>query len=196
MVFTCLVCLWSIGLIAHFILGWMYDYGEYTPSDSVAHDGTGGLEMHNKFPVDYQKTCHDYLVNKFGNRLGFRIALLWLFLYHFFSRSSDYAPDFVFYVRSGYAGSSAVTWAHWTGDPSSDWSKVSGLAAQISAGLSIGISGIPFSGSDIGGFEWLVIEPPSMELWARWTQLGCFSGLMHEQGGIIKIILVLSYHYE
>lgn len=22
--------------------GWMYDYGEYTPSDSVSHDGTSG----------------------------------------------------------------------------------------------------------------------------------------------------------
>ena len=33
-----------------------------------------------------------------------------------------------------------------------------------------------------GGFEWYVDPPPDLELWSRWTQAGCFSGLMHEQG--------------
>jgi len=42
---------------------------------------------------------------------------------------------------------------------------------------------MPFSGSDIGGFEWYVDStPPDLELWSRWTEAGCFSGLMHEQG--------------
>lgn len=36
-----------------------------------------------------------------------------------------------------------------------------------------------------GGFEWYVDVPPTLELWARWTQAGCFSGLMHEQGRLI-----------
>ena len=34
----------------------------------------------------------------------------------------------------------------------------------------------------IGGFEWYVDRVPDLELWVRWTQAGCFSGLMHEQG--------------
>ena len=59
----------------------------------------------------------------------------------------------------------------------------SGLPAQITAGINIGLSGMPFSGSDIGGFEWYVDNsPPDLELWSRWTEAGCFSGLMHEQG--------------
>ena len=59
----------------------------------------------------------------------------------------------------------------------------SGLPAQINAGINIGLSGMPFSGSDIGGFEWYVdSSPPDLELWSRWTEAGCFSGLMHEQG--------------
>ena len=33
-----------------------------------------------------------------------------------------------------------------------------------------------------GGFEWYVDPIPDLELWVRWTQAGCFSGLMHEQG--------------
>ncbi len=32
--------------------GWMEDFGEYTPTDSVFHDGKRGLEMHNRYPVD------------------------------------------------------------------------------------------------------------------------------------------------
>lgn len=47
--------------------GWMYDYGEYTPPDSVSYEGHDGLYMHNLFPLQYQKTCHDYLVSRFGN---------------------------------------------------------------------------------------------------------------------------------
>jgi alpha-glucosidase (family GH31 glycosyl hydrolase) len=145
--------------------GWMYDYGEYTPPDSVSSDGTIGLEMHNKFPLLYQKTAFDFF-KKFDK-----------------NTSDPYAPDYVFYVRSSYTGSQRYTWAHWTGDPSSDWSFASGLPAQITASLNIGLSGMPFSGSDIGGFEWYVDRVPDLELWVRWTQAGCFSGLMHEQGG-------------
>ena len=79
--------------------------------------------------------------------------------------------------RSSYTASQSYTWAHWTGDPSSDWydihtqhtstlwvvmssteclialfcrSFASGLPAQITASLNIGLSGMPFSGSDIG----------------------------------------------
>ena len=34
-----------------------------------------------------------------------------------------------------------------------------------------------------GGFEWYTAgAAPGLELWVRWTQLGAFSGLMHEQG--------------
>lgn len=77
--------------------GWMYDYGEYTPYDSVASDGTigqlyynhvhhnylclSGLEMHNKVSHLYQKAAYDYLL-----RLDK-------------TPNDSYAPDYVFYVR-------------------------------------------------------------------------------------------------
>ncbi|XP_050396411.1 uncharacterized protein LOC126814968 [Patella vulgata] len=143
--------------------GWMYDYGEYTPHNSINSLGQTGLESHNQYPLLYQKACFDYLTqNK--------------------TQDDIYAPDYLFYVRSGYLGSQNYTWAHWTGDPSSDWTDSSGLPAQLLASLSIGISGMPFSGSDIGGFEWYTGASADEELWVRWTQLGCFSGYMHEQG--------------
>ncbi|XP_019643103.1 PREDICTED: lysosomal alpha-glucosidase-like [Branchiostoma belcheri] len=145
--------------------GWMQDYGEYTPPDSVSFDGTDGLEMHNKFVLLYQNTTYDLLTRKYPS-----------------SEPDKYAPDFVFYVRSGYTGSQRYTWAHWTGDPTSDWSYSSGLPAQIIASLTAGLSGMPYSGSDIGGFVWYLTPPPSEELWCRWAEVGCFSGTMHEQG--------------
>ena len=79
------------------------------------------------------------------------------------------------------------TWAHWTGDPSADWNKISGLPAQIPAQLNLGLSGIPFSGSDIGGFECDTGPCAGVELWIRWTQVGCFSSFMHEQGKQTKL---------
>lgn len=85
------------------------------------------------------------------------------------------------YVRSGYTGSQKWVWQQWTGDPSSDWSEAAGLPAQIAASLSLGISGMPFSGSDIGGFEWYFESPPSPELWCRWTEVGTFSGYFFTQ---------------
>jgi alpha-glucosidase (family GH31 glycosyl hydrolase) len=35
--------------------GFMYDYAEYFPADGSTSDGRGGLEMHNLYPVLYQK---------------------------------------------------------------------------------------------------------------------------------------------
>eukprot|EP00058_Branchiostoma_floridae_P014783 XP_002600271.1 hypothetical protein BRAFLDRAFT_66776 [Branchiostoma floridae] len=144
--------------------GWMQDYGEYTPPDSLSSDGTDGLEMHNKFVLLYQNATYDLLTRKYPS-----------------SEPDKYAPDFVVYVRSGYTGSQRYTWSHWTGDPTSDWSDSSGLPAQIIASLTVGLSGMPYSGSDIGGFVWYLTPPPTEELWCRWAEVGCFSGTMHEQ---------------
>ena len=66
---------------------------------------------------------------------------------------------------SWVSGTGGATWATWTGDPSSDWTAESGIKAQLTASLTAGLAGVPFSGSDIGGFLWL--RPPSVELWCR-----------------------------
>lgn len=145
--------------------GWMYDFGEYTPHDSVFADGRRGIEVRNEYPLLYQKAVFDLLAG------------------HDPVPGDAYAPDFVPYVRSGSTGSQRWTWAHWTGDPTTDWSYADGLPAQIAAGLSIGLSGMPISGSDIGGFTWYAIEPPDRELLLRWYALGVMSGLMRDQTG-------------
>ena len=143
--------------------GWMYDYGEYLSQSTVSYDGRSGHEVHNEYPLLYQRTAFDYFMGLDEDP------------------TDDYAPPFVYYVRSGYAGSGQVIWNHWTGDPMCDWSENSGIKAQVKAQLNIGLGGVPFSGSDIGGFVWTI--PPSEELWMRWSQLGAFSGTMHTQTG-------------
>lgn len=68
--------------------------------------------------------------------------------------------------RSGYAG--IQRWAAvWTGDNSSRFSH---LKLSLPMLLNLGLSGVAFSGPDIGGFMWNC----SPELYARWIELGAF----------------------
>jgi alpha-glucosidase len=73
-------------------------------------------------------------------------------------------------TRASYAGGERFS-AAWTGDNVASWEH---LAMAIPMCLSLGISGQPFVGSDIGGF----IGHPSGELFARWLELGVFTPLM------------------
>lgn len=79
-------------------------------------------------------------------------------------------------TRSGYSGVQRYT-STWTGDNSATWDHLK-LAIQMLQRLSM--SGISFSGSDIGGFT----GEPEGELYARWIQFGVFSPLMrvHSSG--------------
>jgi alpha-glucosidase len=68
--------------------------------------------------------------------------------------------------RSGWAGNQRYTWT-WTGDIDSTWEC---LRQTIPTILGLGLSGIPFTGPDIGGFT----GAPSAELYLRWFQLATF----------------------
>lgn len=68
--------------------------------------------------------------------------------------------------RSGWAGNQRYTW-NWTGDTESSWSSLKMTIATI---IGLGLSGIPFTGSDIGGFS----GDPSPELYLRWFQTATF----------------------
>lgn len=68
--------------------------------------------------------------------------------------------------RSFFAGSQRLG-AIWTGDNQADWNH---LEASIPMILSLGVSGYPFVGADVGGF----FGNPSKELLTRWYQAGAF----------------------
>jgi len=65
--------------------------------------------------------------------------------------------------RSGWAGMQRWAW-NWTGDADSSWAS---LRQQIATVLGLGLSGVPYSGSDVGGFSGV----PDDELYLRWLQM-------------------------
>jgi alpha-glucosidase len=69
--------------------------------------------------------------------------------------------------RSGFAGIQRFA-AIWTGDNVANEEHLK-LACTMSQNLSL--SGVPFVGSDVGGF----INDPTNEMYVRWVQLGAFT---------------------
>ena len=70
-------------------------------------------------------------------------------------------------TRATYAGGQRYGFT-WTGDNSATWNHLR-LATQMV--LNLGISGIPFVGADVGGFN----GSPSPELLTRWVEQAAFS---------------------
>ena len=68
--------------------------------------------------------------------------------------------------RSGWAGLQRYAWT-WTADVRSDWACLRQTIATI---IGLGLSGIPFSGSDVGGFN----GEATPELYIRWLQASAF----------------------
>lgn len=68
--------------------------------------------------------------------------------------------------RSGWAGMQRYSW-NWTGDTETSWEALRGTIPTV---LGLALSGVPFSGPDIGGFS----GNPSPELYLRWFQLAAF----------------------
>lgn len=75
------------------------------------------------------------------------------------------------FSRAGYTGAQRYP-IHWAGDQLSTFSELKG---QLTAGLSIGLSGVPFWGFDIGGFAG---NFPSTELYLRSAAFGAFAPVM------------------
>ena len=78
-------------------------------------------------------------------------------------------------TRATFAGGQRYA-AVWPGDNSSAWSD---LRSSIPMLLGMGLSGLGFSGVDIGGF----MGAPSAELYTRWLQAGVFYPFMRTHTG-------------
>lgn len=70
-------------------------------------------------------------------------------------------------TRAGYSGIQRYA-AVWTGDNRSFWEH---LQMSIPMVMNLGLSGIPFAGTDVGGFA----HDSNGELLVRWTQVGAFT---------------------
>jgi alpha-D-xyloside xylohydrolase len=83
-------------------------------------------------------------------------------------------------LRCAWAGSQRYGALVWSGDIMSDWSY---FRRQVCAGLSMGLAGIPWWTTDIGGFHAGNPEKPEFrELLIRWFQWGCYCPVMRLHG--------------
>ncbi|WP_305857858.1 glycoside hydrolase family 31 protein [Balneatrix alpica] len=99
------------------------DFGEQVPMDAVAYNGDSGRQLHNVYPLLYNRSVYEASAERYGDQ-----ACVW--------------------ARASWTGSQRYP-LQWGGDPQSDWE---GLAASIRGGLSWGMSGAPYHATDVGGF--------------------------------------------
>ena len=93
---------------------------------------------------------------------------------------ADGEQEVVLLCRSAWAGSQRYGALVWSGDIDSTFED---LRRQIPAGLNIGLSGIPWWTTDIGGFKNGDINSPSFrELIVRWFQFGVFCPVFRLHG--------------
>ena len=123
------------------------------------------MEVPNKtFPMDVR---HSYDGNPCSHRKAHNIygTQMARATYHGVKRFTYPKRPFVI-TRSAYSGAQRYT-SSWTGDNVATWEHLWLANIQVQR---MSISGMGFTGSDIGGFA----EQPTGELYARWIQLGVF----------------------
>ncbi len=130
----------------------MSDFGEDVPADANFHNGRSGLEMHNIYTLLYQKATFEAVEEGTGER-GLVNA------------------------RSGTAGLQRYPIC-WSGDPNCEWED---MLTNMRAGLSIGLSGVPFWCADNGGFS-ATVGHLTPELWTRWSQWSMFQSHVRLHG--------------
>ncbi len=79
--------------------------------------------------------------------------------------------------RNGFAGMQRFAAFLWSGDVESRWQT---LATHVPLAINTALSGIPYWGTDIGGF--VATDEYSGELFARWFQFAAFTPLFRSHG--------------
>jgi alpha-D-xyloside xylohydrolase len=83
-------------------------------------------------------------------------------------------------IRCAWAGSQRYGALAWSGDINSSFES---FRNQFAAGLNMGLAGIPWWNTDIGGFMGADIKDPAFhELLVRWFEWGCFCPVMRLHG--------------
>jgi alpha-glucosidase (family GH31 glycosyl hydrolase) len=120
-------------------------------SDMLFYGGSDS-KVHNIYDFLWAKTLFDGFNTSFPNARLFNLT------------------------RSGYAGIQRFGVVTWSGDVSKTFG---GLAVQLPFLLNMGMSGIAYHNSDIGGFDNGSTTP---ELYTRWMEFGAFCPVMRAHG--------------
>lgn len=141
------------------ISGWMADFGEYIPSDSVLHSAESPLTYHNRYPADWARINYEAV------------------------KEAGKEDEVLYFMRSGAAGGVKYTSAFWTGDQLVDWSREDGLPSAINSSLMMGICSVGYVHSDVGGYTTLGYKKRSRELLIRWAEYAAFTQIMRSHEG-------------
>jgi alpha-glucosidase (family GH31 glycosyl hydrolase) len=139
--------------------GWMEDFGEYTPLDSLS-GGVPGTRAHNPYPTEYHCAAFDAVEAQPRPVIRFQ--------------------------RSGWTGAARCAQVVWGGDPTTSFG-FDGLRSAVTQALTAGASGIGIWGSDIGGFFALGENALTPELLTRWVQLGAVSPVMRTEANGVAV---------
>jgi oligosaccharide 4-alpha-D-glucosyltransferase len=138
---------WDIykGLIHQGVGGWWGDLGEpeVFPSAAFTAQGTAD-EVHNIYGHNWAKIIRDGYKTDFPKVRPFIL------------------------MRAGYSGSQHYGMIPWSGDVSRSWE---GLQSQPEIALQMGMQGMAYMHSDLGGFAGDYFDN---ELYVRWLQYGVF----------------------
>lgn len=136
--------------------GWWLDGGEGPPSSARLAGGPGAA-LHNRYDL---LRMQGFAEGEAADRPDERVYLL---------------------CRSGGPGMQRYGGACWSGDINNTFAIMEG---QVPAGLSMAMSGVPYWGTDIGGFHHPHALPESPELFARWFQFGAFCPVFRSHGHV------------
>ncbi|WP_343083104.1 glycoside hydrolase family 31 protein [Blautia producta] len=130
------------------------EYTAYDFDNYRYYRGTD-LEIGNLYPVDYARTFYEGM-------------------------EAEGQKDIVNLIRCAWAGSQKYGALVWSGDIASSFAS---MRNQLAAGLNMGIAGIPWWTTDIGGFHGGDPNDPRFrELFVRWFQWGTFCPVMRLHG--------------
>ena len=113
------------------------------PKDNIHFGGYEHRCVHNLYGLSYHAATYNSMLKRLESKRRQRPFVL---------------------TRSFFAGSQRTA-ATWTGDNHAKWEY---LKSSIPTLLTLNIAGMPFAGSDVGGF----VGNPSKELLTRWYQAG------------------------
>jgi alpha-D-xyloside xylohydrolase len=126
------------------------DFGEGAPLTGVYHSGRTGWYEHNLYPLRY----------------GDAVTAV--------TRTVRGPNEGIIWARSAWAGSQRYP-VHWGGDAEN---TDQAMAAELRAGLSLGLSGFTFWSHDIGGF----LNRAPRALYRRWLPFGMLTSHSRTHG--------------
>lgn len=129
------------------------DFGEGVPADACCAAGVSGTDLHNVYALLYNDA----------------VAAV----------TREIAGHGAVWARSSFLGGQRHS-AQWSGDSDCGYPA---MASTLRAGLSYGLSGVPFWSHDVGGFS----GTPSPDLYVRWAQFGALSPLVRFHGNTSRL---------